>query len=91
VTSIPRLSFIHMGIYVTDLARRGDFYTRVLGFAVTERGVLGALTIVFLSLDPKEYHQIAFRLAELADLRTMALPGFQPVEERRAQIARRSK
>jgi catechol-2,3-dioxygenase len=62
----------------------------VLGFAVTDRGALGALAIVFLSLDPKEHHQIilatgrkdarfnpinqiAFRLAELADLRTMAL------------------
>ncbi|MCD6041128.1 MAG: bphC2, partial [Burkholderiales bacterium] len=80
----------HMGIYVADLARMEDFYTRVLGFAVTDRGELGALTIVFLSLDPKEHHQIilatgrkdarfnpinqiAFRLAELADLRTMAL------------------
>jgi catechol-2,3-dioxygenase len=79
-----------MGIYVADLARMEDFYTRVLGFAVTDRGELGALTIVFLSLDPKEHHQIilatgrkdarfnpinqiAFRLAELADLRTMAL------------------
>jgi catechol-2,3-dioxygenase len=79
-----------MGIYVADLARMEDFYTRVLGFAVTDRGELGALAIVFLSLDPKEHHQIilatgrkdarfnpinqiAFRLAELADLRTMAL------------------
>jgi catechol-2,3-dioxygenase len=79
-----------MGIYVADLARMEDFYTRVLGFAVTDRGALGALAIVFLSLDPKEHHQIilatgrkdarfnpinqiAFRLAELADLRTMAL------------------
>jgi catechol-2,3-dioxygenase len=47
-----------MGIYVADLARMEDFYTRVLGFAVTDRGELGALTIVFLSLDPREHHQI---------------------------------
>jgi len=58
VTSIPRLSFSHMGIYVADLARMEDFYTRVLGFAVTDRGELGELTIVFLSLDPREHHQI---------------------------------
>jgi len=58
VTSIPRLSFSHMGIYVADLARMEDFYTRVLGFAVTDRGELGDLTIVFLSLDPREHHQI---------------------------------
>jgi catechol 2,3-dioxygenase len=47
-----------MGIYVADLARMEDFYTRVLGFAVTDRGELGDLTIVFLSLDPREHHQI---------------------------------
>jgi len=58
MTSIPRLSFSHMGIYIADLARMEDFYTRVLGFAVTDRGELGSLTIVFLSLDPREHHQI---------------------------------
>lgn len=58
MTSIPRLSFSHMGIYVADLARMEDFYTRVLGFAVTDRGELGSLTLVFLSLDPREHHQI---------------------------------
>jgi catechol-2,3-dioxygenase len=47
-----------MGIYVADLARMEDFYTRVLGFAVTDRGELGSLAIVFLSLDPREHHQI---------------------------------
>jgi catechol 2,3-dioxygenase-like lactoylglutathione lyase family enzyme len=51
-----------MGIYVADLARMEDFYTRVLGFAVTDRGELGALT--------NPINQVAFRLAELADLRT---------------------
>lgn len=78
-----------MGIYVADLARMEDFYTRVLGFAVTDRGELGDLTIVFLSLDPREHHQIilatgrkeggfnpinqvSFRLAELAGLKSMA-------------------
>lgn len=58
MTSIPRLSFSHMGIYVTDLARMEDFYTRVLGFAVTDRGELGETGLVFLSLDPREHHQI---------------------------------
>ena len=35
-----------------------DFYTRVLGFAVTDRGNLGSTKIVFLSRDPREHHQI---------------------------------
>ncbi|MCD6041260.1 MAG: hypothetical protein K0R40_863, partial [Burkholderiales bacterium] len=47
----------HMGIYVADLARMEDFYTRVLGFAVTDRGELGALA--------NPINQVGFRLAEL--------------------------
>lgn len=58
MTSIPRLSFSLMAIYVASLARKEDFYTRVLGFAGTDRGGLGALT--------NPINQAAFRLAELA-------------------------
>jgi catechol 2,3-dioxygenase len=58
MTSVPEFSFSHMGIYVTDPARMEDFYTRVLGFAVTDRGLLGATALVFLSRDPREHHQI---------------------------------
>ena len=87
--SVPSLSFSHMGIYVTDLARMEDFYTRMLGFTVTDRGLLGSITIVFMSRDPGEHHQvilatgrpqtkdfnpinqISFRMAEFAGLREM--------------------
>ena len=58
MTSVPEFSFSHMGIFVTDPARMEDFYTRVLGFAVTDRGTLGSTSLVFLSRDPKEHHQI---------------------------------
>jgi catechol-2,3-dioxygenase len=58
MTSVPEFSFSHMGMYVTDAARMEDFYTRVLGFAVTDRGNLGSIRIVFLSRDPREHHQI---------------------------------
>jgi catechol-2,3-dioxygenase len=58
MTSVPQLSFSHIGIYVSDAARMEDFYTRVLGFAVTDRGLLGSTSLVFLSRDPKEHHQI---------------------------------
>jgi catechol 2,3-dioxygenase-like lactoylglutathione lyase family enzyme len=52
---MPRVTRLgHTGIYVEDLARMRDFYTRVLGLAVTdeddERG------IVFLSARPDEEH-----------------------------------
>ena len=90
---VPGVSFSHIGIFVADLARMEDFYTRVLGFTVTDRGVLdsprGAVSLVFLSRDPREHHQIvlaggrpaelafnsinqiSFRMDELAGLRQM--------------------
>ena len=91
MTSIPRLSFSHMGIYVADLARMEDFYTRVLGFAVTDRGELGDLTIVFLSLDPREHHQIilatgrkdaAFNPINQISFRLAELAGLQAMARR---------
>jgi len=55
----PAVSFSHLGINVTDLARMEDFYTRVLGLLVADRGTIpGGATLVFLSRDPDEHHQI---------------------------------
>ncbi len=60
--SRPGLTFSHMGIFVTDIARMEDFYTRVLEFTVTDRGRLdgpqGPFDLVFLSRDPDAHHQI---------------------------------
>ncbi|MGH7313011.1 MAG: VOC family protein [Candidatus Rokuibacteriota bacterium] len=51
--------FSHLGIHVTDLARMEDFYTRVLGLLVSDRGSLrDGPTLVFLSRDPDQHHQI---------------------------------
>ena len=36
-----------------------DFYTRVLGFTVTDRGKVRCADIVFTSWDPKDHHQVA--------------------------------
>jgi catechol 2,3-dioxygenase-like lactoylglutathione lyase family enzyme len=58
MTSVPEFSFSHLGVYVTDPARMEDFYTRVLGFEVTDRGLLGSVSLVFLSRDPRDHHQI---------------------------------
>lgn len=59
MTTSPPVSFSHLGIYVTDLARMEDFYTRVLGLLVSDRGqVPGGSDLVFLSRDPDEHHQI---------------------------------
>jgi len=54
----PALSFSHLGIHVADLPRMEDFYSRVLGLLVSDRGVLpSGPTLVFLSRDPDEHHQ----------------------------------
>ena len=42
MTTLPTVSFSHFGLYVTDLARMEDFYTRVLGLLVSDRGKLRA-------------------------------------------------
>lgn len=35
-----------------------SFYTNVLGFSVTDRALIRGATVVFLSRDPDEHHQI---------------------------------
>src|SRR5271170_8350051 len=52
------LSMSHIGIYVHDLPPMEDFYTRVLGFTVTDRGKVRGADIVFTSWDAKDHHQV---------------------------------
>ena len=49
----------HMGIHVHDLSRMEDFYTRVMGLVVTDRGKAFRFPIdlVFLSSRPDAHHQ----------------------------------
>jgi catechol 2,3-dioxygenase-like lactoylglutathione lyase family enzyme len=58
----PALSFSHFGFFVQDIERMVEFYTRVLGFTVSDRGELdsprGRMSFVFLTRDPREHHQI---------------------------------
>ena len=55
---VPALS--HFGIFVTNLDRMADFYTRVLGLLVTDRGVQpgGTTEVAFLSHEPDQHHQL---------------------------------
>ena len=59
VTVQPRLS--HCGIYVTDVGKQVDFYTRVLGLIVSDRGVSPRLNmeLAFLTAATDHHHQIA--------------------------------
>src|SRR5258707_4957879 len=50
----PRLS--HVGLYVRDVPKMIDFYTKVLGFVVTRGAEDGLIT--FLSRNPSAPHQV---------------------------------
>ncbi len=62
MTRRPGLTFAHIGIFVHDIERMEDFYTRLLEFTVTDRGELqtpnGPVYLVFMSRDPDEHHQV---------------------------------
>ncbi len=59
----PRLS--HVGIYVTDMSRMTDFYTKVLGFVVSDRAEDGRIT--FLSRNPSDHHQLVLVRGRTSD------------------------
>jgi len=69
----------HVVVRCRDQLRSLDFYTRVLGFAISDRGDLdtprGNVSLVFLTRDPREHHQIV-----LASGRPDTLP-FNPINQ----------
>jgi catechol 2,3-dioxygenase-like lactoylglutathione lyase family enzyme len=65
----PKLSFSHVGLFVTDLDKMVDFYTRVLGLVVSDRDATkDGREIAFMTLDPHEHHQVVFASGRPADL-----------------------
>ena len=62
------IAFSHVGIFVTDLDRMVDFYTRFLGFVVSDRGTAsGGGGIAFMTRDPSEHHQLVMATGRPAD------------------------
>lgn len=47
-----------MGFFVRDAESMALYYQTVLGFTITDRGLLGTVPLIFLSRDPSEHHQI---------------------------------
>lgn len=88
MATLPQISFSHVGVYVFDMPKMVDFYQRMLGLVVTDRGELPGGEIVFLSRATSDHHQLAlvtgreakettvnqlaFRVDSLADLRDMS-------------------
>ena len=54
---LPDITLSHFEIYVRDLESMKEFYTRYLGFVVTDSGE-GKDGMVFLSRNPAEHHQL---------------------------------
>jgi catechol 2,3-dioxygenase len=56
---VPYTRLGHVGITVCNLDRMVSFYTRVLGYMLSDRGVtFRGDELAFLSRDPNEHHQI---------------------------------
>ena len=55
----PRPRLTHMAIFVHDLDKMVDFYTRVMGLTISDRGQAKSAPVqmVFMSSDPGEHHQ----------------------------------
>lgn len=81
ITARPpaNLKFSHMGLSVIDMAKMEDFYTRVLGFTITDRGHAGGMDLLFLSRDPNDHHQIVLATGRPAQMpANTANPQFGP-------------
>ena len=54
--------FSHCGIYARDIDRQIDFYTRVVGLVVADRGYSATAKhdFVFLTASPEHHHQVVF-------------------------------
>lgn len=62
------LAWSHTVLKVGDETKMLDFYTRVLGFEVTDRGEISSGgQIVFLSQQPDEHHQLGMMLGRADD------------------------
>ena len=57
MTNAASIQFSHMGIHVRDVERMRDFYTRLLGFLVTDEGETPKRRFAFLSRSADEHHQ----------------------------------
>lgn len=79
------VKFSHFGMFVHDIAAMERFYVDLLDFTVTDRGDLtrGAATrsVVFLSRDPDEHHQIVLATGRPGDL------PFNPINQISMRVA----
>jgi catechol-2,3-dioxygenase len=63
-TTFPSIALSHFELYVNDVVSMEAFYTRYLGFVVTDRGA-GTTGMVFMSRNPGEHHQLVLNPRQL--------------------------
>lgn len=64
--NFPNIRLSHFELYVFDVVAMEAFYTRYLGFVVTDRGE-GNDAMVFLSRNPAEHHQLVLNPRQLPE------------------------
>lgn len=62
------ISFSHVGIFVRDIDRMAEFYQSVLGLVQSDRGELPGRTLVFMTGDEREHHQVVLATGRTGDL-----------------------
>ena len=68
---LPEAQLTHVGYLVRDMERMIDFYTRILGLVLTDRGpYYRGGHIAFLSRNPEEHHQLVFATGRSETMRT---------------------
>jgi catechol 2,3-dioxygenase len=75
MTKSPKPKLAHFGLYVRDIERMVDFYTRVFGLTITDRGNagLGRGELVFMSADPGEHHQLVLVAGRTNEMQNSAI------------------
>ena len=59
----------HFGVHTTDLDRMVDFYTRVMGFVISDQGASrSGARVVFMTQNPECHHQFVLFDGKPADL-----------------------
>lgn len=58
MSELPKFEISHVGINVIDIDKMREFYTRVLGYTVTDEGAFRGGSMVFMSRDARDHHQL---------------------------------
>lgn len=67
--TLPQVKFSHSGIFTTDLAKMERFYTDIMGFIASDRGVASTgHHLVFMTQDPEVHHQLVIFSGKPEDL-----------------------